>query len=176
MFGADALFNVGDVVHRRASPSDGGSGTGARWLTCVREPIDLVAAAAKRPLCFWLVFWQRCRAHVLLIYPGVFERRSVRPFAHRRRRKRGCAWFARRLAIKLRCARSIAKIAVFDTPAPDMLWVSNHIQRWFWRPIVPNARFDFDKNSNEAVRGDRARFCRTARASPPVATYAAGWR
>jgi hypothetical protein len=80
------------------------------------------------------------------------------------------------LAIQLRFARSIALIAVFDTPAPDMLWVSDHVQRWFWRLTVPKARFDFDKNSNEAARGDRARFCRTARASPPVATDAAGWK
>jgi len=56
MSGADALFIVGDVVHRRASSSDEGSGTGALWLTCVREPIGVVAAVPEQARRLWQVF------------------------------------------------------------------------------------------------------------------------
>ena len=56
MSGVDALFIVGDVVHRRASSSDGGSGTGALWLTCAREPDGVVAAVSEQAQRFWQVF------------------------------------------------------------------------------------------------------------------------
>jgi hypothetical protein len=56
MSGVDTLFIVGDVIHRRGSSSDKGSGTGALWLTCVREPIGVVAAVTEQARRFWQVF------------------------------------------------------------------------------------------------------------------------
>ena len=47
---------VDDVADRRASSSDKGSGTGALWLTCVREPIGVVAAVTEQARRFWQVF------------------------------------------------------------------------------------------------------------------------